>query len=284
MKRTTILLSALLCLSVQINAQGLLKSLKNKAVNALTEKVVNKVKGKNQPTSSDTPSATTSPSFSESAADASYAKRLGPSEEDSWSLVGSVGYDEDKDVQKLKFADYKDALAAIVALPTAEQVATEQVQDFVAKQAQVEMAITAFDEEIMQKATAATFKSSELARQLQSERAKTAQKTNSALAALKQPSPAELMQAIKDAGLNIEEATEEQIENAIIPLLAKKNGMTVAEMQKLADKEKQEQGLGKGIDRVADIASEISDITMNFQSSIVANQTGAAALVQIVGL
>lgn len=275
MKRTTILLSALLCLSVQINAQGLLKSLKNKAVNALTEKVVNKVKGKNQPTSSDTPSATTSPSFSESAADASYAKRLGPSEEDSWSLVGSVGYDEDKDVQKLKFADYKDALAAIVALPTAEQVATEQVQDFVAKQAQVEMAITAFDEEIMQKATAATFKSSELARQLQSERAKTAQKTNSALAALKQPSPAELMQAIKDAGLNIEEATEEQIENAIIPLLAKKNGMTVAEMQKLADKEKQEQGLGKGIDRVADIASEISDITMNFQSSIVANQTGA---------
>ncbi len=67
MKRTTILLSALLCLSVQINAQGLLKSLKNKAVNALTEKVVNKVKGKNQPTSSGTPSATTSPSFSESA-------------------------------------------------------------------------------------------------------------------------------------------------------------------------------------------------------------------------
>ena len=269
------MLSALLCLSVQINAQGLLKSLKNKAVNALTEKVVNKVKGTEQPKSSAAPATTEAPSFSESESEGSYAKRLGPSEEDSWALAGSVGYDEDKDVLKLKFTTYKDALNAIVPLPSAEQVAKDQLSDFKAKQSQVEMAIAAFNDETMQKAAASTFLTSELSHQLQADRAKDAQKLKSAEASLKQPSPAELMQALKDAGLNIEDATEEQIEKAVIPLLAKKNGMSVAEMQKLADKEKEAQGKGEGIDRIADIASEISDLTMNLQSSMVSNQTSA---------
>ena len=225
MKRNIILagMALLMLCPIDSNAQGLLKKLKQKAEDAVTDKVGKKIiKG-----SATKQNVITSVETSDETVSDDYAKgRV-------MTNVFEPNISEDEQ-SPITFNNIADVLAATPAMPTAEQLLTLEGRTayYNDKVKNAELALNAWMNKRSMAVAQRSLKMGTTVQTMQT-RQNSANRQSAELMAEIMPSPAEMLEAIKKAGLNPETASETEIMNAIVPSLAKKWGMSESECKKI---------------------------------------------------
>lgn len=254
MKRIAIVLAAMTLTGAAANAQNLLRSLGEKAKNAVENKAgqaIDRALGGKSSSSESSASGSDESEFN----DAVYL---------------SVTPDSDFDLEDVKpevFANFAEAVKARPALPKAEKlVSHEDRLAFARRVAAYQAGVEALCQDYVNRYQALLY-SSYGASQKSSAPANAQQLSQNI-------SAAEIMAAFAAAGINPETATEEQMNEVIVDLVAKKNNLSKDEVRRMmASQEVSEPEKPSRVQEIVEALEALTEKKMNAMASQASNLT-----------
>jgi len=224
---TIALLAAFIAVPSESDAQGFLKNIKQKAEKTIENKVAKMMNGKTNNNSNIVPVR-------------SDETVLGDADETDSYLYGHVTYDvfspdiEEDEQSAISFETYSDAVKAAPVMPTADDLSSYEARKayYDGKVKSVEIALNVMGNKRLM---AAAQRSLGMGAQPMPSQTPTGGQQRQELIQQIMPSPAEMMEAIQKAGIDMDNATEEQMMKAVAPAIAKKWGVSEDECLKVLE-------------------------------------------------